>query len=154
MARKTNKIEENKNSENLEINRIFDLLHGAENSEENFAKFDKDIKKEKKNIVSILKKIDKKKLKICDSLIENVAFMCVMLRDLIETIKKKGVKEFYMNGSSQFGYRKRIEVEIYNSMQKNFQTSMKLLIDLLSAEDGLDDEAKEELKKFLTQGRN
>lgn len=154
MVRKTKIKEDDKKSEDIEVSKIFDLLRGSQNSEENFKKTDKEIKKEKQKIVKILCKIDENLLKICDSLIENVAFMSVILRDLIQTVKKNGVKEFYMNGSTQCGFKKSVEIDLYNAMQKNFQSSMKLLIDLLSSKDSLDDEAKDELKKFLMQPRD
>ena len=79
--------------------------------------------------------------------------MSVTLDDLMQTIKSKGVKEEYCNGKNQFGFKESVEIKIYNTMQKNFQSSMKVLIDLLQKDDSSGDEAKEQLKKIFARGR-
>lgn len=94
------------------------------------------ISKKKAKIIKILDNIDKNLLKINESLIENVAFMNVTLEGLIEVIKTKGVVEEYSNGATQKGYKKSVEIDIYNTMIKNYNASMKLLIDLLPKDDG------------------
>ena len=133
--------------------KTFGLNFSAENLTKNYKINDKKIKNEKKNLLKILSKIDENLLKMADSLIENIAFMCVILDGLIETIKKNGVKEFYRNGQNQFGYKKTVEVDIYNIMQKNYQSSMKILIDMLM-KDNSNGEETEELKKYFARGRN
>ena len=111
------------------------------------------VQNEKKKLLKILANVDENLLKASDSLIENVAFMSVTLANLMEDIKENGVKEEYKNGENQFGYKKRVEIEIYNTMQKNYQSAMKLLIDMLS-KTGLNNDDKEELKKFLARSRD
>ena len=147
--------QENDFSENIEENNIFSVLglqNDPEKQKERFNKNDKLVKSTKKKILKILSKIDVNLLKISDSLIENISFMSVTLDDLIQTIKAKGIKEFYCNGKNQFGFKESVEIKIYNTMQKNFQSSMKLLIDMLSR-NGLNDDETEELKKYLARSR-
>lgn len=107
----------------------------------------KKISREKAKIIKILGKIDKNLLKINESLIENISFMSVTLDGLIETIKAKGVTEEYSNGATQKGFKKSVEIDVYNTMLKNYNASMKLLIDLLQKED----EAEDELLEFLNR---
>lgn len=64
-------------------------------------------------------------------LIENAAFMAVSLSDLQKTINEKGYVEEYRNGENQSGTKRASEVDIYNTMIKNFNTTMKQLIDML-----------------------
>ncbi len=147
--------QENDFLENIEENNIFSVLglqNDPEKQKERFNKNDKLVKSTKKKMLKILSKIDENLLKISDSLIENISFMSVTLDDLIQTIKAKGIKEFYCNGKNQFGFKESVEIKIYNTMQKNFQTSMKLLIDMLSR-NGLNDDETEELKKLLSRPR-
>ena len=64
-------------------------------------------------------------------LIENAAFMAVSLNELQALINKHGYTEEYQNGENQKGVKKSSEVDIYNTMIKNFNTTMKQLIDML-----------------------
>ena len=66
-----------------------------------------------------------------EKLIENAAFMAVSLTDLQRIINEKGYTEEYQNGENQFGTKKSSEVDIYNTMVKNFNATMKQLIDML-----------------------
>lgn len=111
----------------------------------------KKIKKEKQKLKKIFNKIDKNKQVIVEKLIDNVAFMSITLDELKEDIKKYGVKETYMNGSNQFGFKESIESRTYNTMLKNYMNAVKQLIDLLP-----DDEKKnagEDLLKFIASGK-
>ena len=100
-----------------------------------------------------MSKIDENLIKICDSLLENVSFMSVLLDDLVKTIKAQGVKEFYMNGKNQFGYKESVESQSYNKYMKSYQSSMKLLIDMLTKDESSNDNEVEELKEYLARGR-
>jgi len=140
-------------SENMEDFSNFSESEENLEAQNRLAKNDKLIKTTKKKLLKILSKIDENLLKISDSLIENIAFMSVMLDDLMTIIKAKGVKEYYCNGKNQFGFKESVEIKIYNTMQKNFQTSMKLLIDMLSRNGVNDEDAIEELKKMLARPR-
>ena len=111
----------------------------------------KKIKKEKQKLKKIFNKVDKNKQTIVEKLIDNVAFMSITLDELKEDIKKHGVKEIYMNGSNQFGFKESIESKTYNTMLKNYMNAIKQLIDLLP-----DDEKKnagEDLLRFIASGK-
>lgn len=144
--------EDFENPEDLEENSIFGEKINLEALQENYNKNNKAIKKEKQKLTKILSKIDDNLLKICDSLIENIAFMSVTLDGLVETMKAKGIKEFYKNGKNQFGYKESVEVRVYNTMQKNYQSSIKVLIDMLTRGDSSGDEV-EKLKEYFARGR-
>ena len=118
--------------------------------EQELAKKNANIKKEKQKMNKIFSKVDKNKKTIVEKLIENVAFMSVTLDDLKEDIKTYGVKETYMNGSNQFGFKESIESKTYNTMLKNYMNAVKQLIDLLPDEEKKN--AGENLLKFIASG--
>lgn len=92
---------------------------------------EKEIKQEINRINGFLKDIEPKVKKGVKSLIENVAYMAVTLRELREDIRKEGVITEYQNGENQFGTKKSPKIEIYNTMVKNYTSSIKTLLDLL-----------------------
>ena len=118
--------------------------------EQELAKKNANIEKEKQKMSKIFSKVDKNKKTIVEKLIDNVAFMSVTLDDLKEDIKTYGVKETYMNGSNQFGFKESIESKTYNTMLKNYMNAVKQLIDLLPDEEKKN--AGEDLLKFIASG--
>ena len=68
------------------------------------------------------------------SLIDEAAFMAGSLYELRIIIDEKGYVEEYQNGQYQKGVKKTSEIEIYNTMIKNYMTCMKQLTDLLPKE--------------------
>lgn len=68
--------------------------------------------------------------KIVERLIENAAFMAEELSKLQEYISEHGCTEEYKNGANQFGKKKSSEVEVYNTMIKNYSSIIKQLCDL------------------------
>lgn len=90
--------------------------------------------KELNKLKRIFKDIDPSKQKIVEKLISNAAFMAESLDELQETIREKGFTEEYQNGANQFGVKKCSEVEIYNTMVKNYSSIIKQLVDLLPSE--------------------
>ena len=118
--------------------------------EQELAKKNTNMKKEKQKLNKIFSKVDKNKKTIVEKLIDNVAFMSVTLDDLKEDIKTYGVKETYMNGSNQFGFKESIESKTYNTMLKNYMNAVKQLIDLLPDEEKKN--AGEDLLKFIASG--
>ena len=86
-----NNYEENnedfESSEDFEDDDVFGEKEDAEIMQENYNKNTRAIKNEKKKLKQILSQIDENLLKICDSLIENIAFMTVTLDSLVETMK-------------------------------------------------------------------
>lgn len=92
---------------------------------------EKEIKQEINRINGFLKEIEPKVKKGVKSLIDNVAYMAVTLRELRDDINQEGVITEYQNGENQFGTKKSPKVEIYNTMVKNYTSSFKTLLDLL-----------------------
>lgn len=152
MAKLQKKKQNNESSANIDEDTYLSKFEVEANKEDLYKKNDKKIKAEKKKLLNLLAKIDKNLLKICDSLINNIAFMAVTLDSLIESMKKNGIKEYYKNGQNQYGYKRSVDVEVYSVMQKNFQSSLKVLIDMLQR-DGINDDEAEEIKKYLARGR-
>jgi hypothetical protein len=109
------------------------------------------ILKEIKRLNSIFNKVDKNKIKTVKSLIENAAFMTVTLEDLQKLINaEEGLISKYKNGENQYGTKKSPEVEIYNTMIKNFSTIIKQLTDL--APEGKSSGKTNELLKYVSGG--
>lgn len=92
-------------------------------------------KKEKRKLASIYRKIDKDTKKSVEHLVEEAAFMAASLYELREIINEKGYTEEYQNGANQKGIKKCSEVEIYNTMVKNYMSAVKQLTDLLPKEE-------------------
>lgn len=95
---------------------------------------DEIIKAEKRKLSGIYSRLDKKTKKAVDSLIDEAAFMAASLYELRQIIDQKGYTEEYQNGANQKGVKKCSEVEIYNTMIKNYMSTVKQLTDLLPKE--------------------
>lgn len=100
---------------------------------------------ELKKLREIFKDIEEKKRKTVEPLIENAAFMTVELRKLQKYIEQNGCTETYQNGENQKGKKKSSEVEVYNTMIKNFTAIIKQLTDLLPE----GEDTKDELLNFI-----
>jgi hypothetical protein len=70
-------------------------------------------------------------LKIGDNLMREAAFMKVTLDDLAVKIRDNGCVSEYQNGENQWGTKKSPEVDVYNTMVKNYSAIMKQITDLL-----------------------
>ena len=115
---------------------------------EEYAGLSKDeiVKKEYKKLSGIYTRLDTKMKKVVDPLLREAAFMAASLYELRQIINEKGYTEAYQNGANQKGIKKSSEVEIYNTMIKNYSAIMKQLTDLRpkddlkkSDDDGFDD---------------
>lgn len=108
---------------------------------------DEIIEKEYKKLSGIYTKLNTKTKKSINSLMNEAAFMSASLYELRQIINAKGYTEEYQNGANQKGVKKSSEIEIYNTMIKNYSAVMKQLTDLLPKEepkvkienDGFDD---------------
>ena len=85
------------------------------------------IKREIKRLKKIFSNLTQDASDVAERLIENAAF----LAELQALINLHGYTEEYQNGESQKGVKKSSEVDIYNTMIKNFNVTMKQLIDML-----------------------
>lgn len=92
------------------------------------------IKREREQLEKIFAGLDENRRNTAASLIENAAFMAVTLADLRKTITEEGVVSKYQNGENQWGTKKSPEVEVYNTMVKNYTTIIKTLCDMLPEE--------------------
>lgn len=92
---------------------------------------DLEIKKEIKKINILFKDLDKNVKRTVESLIQNAAYMAVTLKELQETLNTNGLISEYQNGENQWGTKKSPEVEIYNTMVKNYISAMKAINDFL-----------------------
>lgn len=104
---------------------------------------DERIQKETRKLKAIFKALGKEKLKTAEGLISRAAFMGVSLSDLERIINEKGYTEEYQNGANQHGTKKSSEVEIYNTMVKNYTTTIKALVDMAPGDETLDPAAAE-----------
>lgn len=95
---------------------------------------DEIIKAEKRKLSGIYTRLERKTKKSVDSLLDEAAFMAASLYELRKIIDEKGYTEEYQNGANQKGMKKCSEVEIYNTMIKNYASVIKQLTDLLPKE--------------------
>lgn len=153
MTKLQEKNQNNEICENIDNDCIFSEFEQNIQAEKQYKKNDKVIKAEKKKLLKILSKIDDNLIKICDSLLENIAFMSVLLDDLMKIIKLQGIKEHYKNGQNQFGYKESVESQAYNKYMKSYQSSIKILIDMLTKDGATNNDEIEELKKWFSRPR-
>lgn len=134
------------------IARAFNKVQNEEKiTPEQFEKKKKEIKKEINKLTKIFKKIDVNIYNIAKNLIDEAAFMSVTLKENRKYIEEHGVKELYMNGKGQFGYKESVESKNYNTMIKNYTSVIKQLIDFLPKEEKKN--AGEDLLKFIASGK-
>lgn len=107
---------------------------------------DNRIIQERLKLVKQFNKIEKKKLKIVEKLIDNAAFMAVLLEDIRQKINENGYMVEYKNGDNQYGLKKSPEIEIFNQTISNYSKTIKQLTDLLPVEVKLEQKDKEEKK--------
>ena len=80
------------------------------------------------------------KQSMCLQLITNAVFMEEQLTQLQAKIRENGVVSEYKNGENQWGTRKSPEVDVYNSMIKNYTSVIKQINDILPDAPAADDE--------------
>lgn len=104
---------------------------------------DNNVRAEYRRLLKLYQDAPKKRLDLIRKLIMQAAFMAITLDNLAQKIKENGVTETYQNGANQRGIKKSAEVEVYNTMSKNYAGIMKQLADMLPKEtgggDGFDD---------------
>ena len=115
-------------------------------SGEALANKNKTIRKEITRLNKLFKDLEDNKKKLAKNLIENAAFMSIALEDLKKDIVKYGVKETYVNGKDQYGFKESVESKTYNTMIKNYMNIIKQLNDMLPEKKKIDE--KDEFDKF------
>lgn len=106
----------------------------------------KKIRKETQKLKKLFKDLPDNKKKMAEKLIENASFMSITLDELKEDIKIYGVKETYVNGKDQFGFKESIESKTYNIMVKNYMNIIKQLNDMLPEEKKINED--DEFERF------
>lgn len=124
--------------EEIDINSI------KERSAKEIAEFNRQITTEKNKLLNVFKDSESNIKKIATPLIENASYMKVELAHLKKYNIKNGIKEVYMNGKGQFGYKESVESKTYNTMIKNYIAVIKQLNEILpkgktiNADDGFE----------------
>ena len=85
---------------------------------------------------------------------DEAAFMAASLYELRKIINEKGYTEEYQNGANQKGIKKCSEVEIYNTMIKNYSAIIKQLTDLLPKEQEKNAPPKDDGFEGFVNGRD
>ena len=106
----------------------------------------KKIRKETQKLKKLFKDLPDNKKKMAEKLIENASFVSITLDELKEDIKLYGVKETYVNGKDQFGFKESIESKTYNTMVKNYMNIIKQLNDMLPEEKKINED--DEFERF------
>ena len=88
----------------------------------------------------------KERQSLCLQLVLNAVFMEEQLTKLQAEIRENGVVSEYKNGENQWGTRKSPEVDVYNSMIKNYTSVIKQINDILPDAPPGDDELTAFLK--------
>lgn len=89
------------------------------------------IKNETEKLKKLFEKIDPSRKSLAEKLINNAAYMSVELEYLKKYNVEHGIKEVYMNGANQFGYKESVESKTYGTMIKNYSNIIKQLNDML-----------------------
>lgn len=100
-------------------------------SAKEIGEFNRQITTEKNKLLKVFEGSDKNIKKIAIPLIENASYMKVELTHLKKYNVENGIKEFYMNGKGQFGYKESVESKTYNTMIKNYIAVIKQLNEIL-----------------------
>jgi hypothetical protein len=96
---------------------------------------DERIKKEEKRLKRIYKNIDKDNKAIIDGLIQRAAYMRITLEDWEKDIMENGCIEMFTQSEKTDPYeRERPVARLYNTMNKNYQSIIKQLGDLVPKE--------------------
>lgn len=107
------------------------------------------IKKEHDRLLKIFDDIPKKEKAIIDGLIKRAAYMRIALEDMEKDLDENGYVESFTQSEKTAPYeRERPVARLYNSMNKNYQSTIKQLTDRLPAGKG-PAATRDTLDKFL-----
>ena len=102
---------------------------------------DERIKKEEKRLKRIYKNIAKDNKAIIDGLIQRAAYMRVSLEDYEKDLDEKGYVELFTQSEKTEPYeRERPVARLYNTMNKNYQSIIKQLADLIPKKENSNEE--------------
>lgn len=100
-----------------------------------------------KPIREMIDTLPEAKKSIADGLLDKAVFMDNELLKLQKILKQKGWVEEYQNGENQRGMKKSSEADIYNTMIKNYNSTLKQISDLFPDSSGTD--VKDPLLAFI-----
>lgn len=115
----------------MEDEEMIDKTAMQERTKKEIADYNRQITTERNKLIKIFENCDKNIKKIATPLIDNASYMKVELAQLRKYNIENGVKEFYMNGKGQFGYKESVESKTYNNMLKNYMGVIKQLNEML-----------------------
>ena len=121
-------------NEDEAVEKALEEVQKKEVSKEQKEQINKDIKKERNRLKKLYKELPENKLKLVEKLLDNASFISVQLKLMQEDIKENGIKEFYMNGKGQFGYKESVASKTFNVSIKNYMNIIKQLNDMLPEE--------------------
>lgn len=88
---------------------------------------------ELKKLQKIFENISPDKRSLCESLMQNAAYMAVKLKELQNLIDEDGMIEDYDNGGGQSGRKIGSAVQIYQKMLPSYNQVIKTLASMLPA---------------------
>lgn len=105
------------------------------------------IKKEERRLRLIYKDVPKQQKSIIDGIIKRAAYMLITLEEMEDDLSENGYVEMFSQSEKTDPYeRERPVARLYNTMNKNYQSIIKQLTDLVpkpevktSKDDGYDD---------------
>ncbi len=95
----------------------------------------KQIKRELARMRKIFANLPENELKFIEPMLQNAAFMRVVLEELQAQVSEYGCVEEYTNGENQGGRKVSAELSAYNTTVKNYNTVMVKLIERLPKEE-------------------
>ena len=88
--------------------------------------------KERNRLKKVFKELDEKRKKTAEGLIDEAGFMRASLQMLKADIQENGFTEMFQQSEKQEPYeRERPQAKLYNALNKNYQSIIKQLTDLL-----------------------
>jgi len=94
------------------------------------------VKKELNKLKRIYKKLDNDTFAVVEGLIHRASYMRIMLEDYETEIDEYGTTELFTQSKDVPGYQRELPaVRLYNTANKNYQTIIKQLTQLLPKED-------------------
>ena len=99
------------------------------------------------NVKKAIENLPASKQELAKKLVSKLEFMDVELEKLQGILKEKGWVEEYQNGATQFGLKKSSEGEVYNTLIKSYNSTIKQLNDMITQ--AITDEEPDELMQFL-----
>lgn len=87
-----------------------------------------------KPIKDMISSLPEAKQSLANGLLDKAVFMDGELLKLQKTLKEKGWVEEYSNGATQKGLKKSSEADVYLSMVKNYNSTLKQIAELFPSD--------------------